>query len=132
MATLEFNLPDLEAVLRKMSGDVLPAIRAGATVGIKEEAEATMTTSKESFVPVDDGILRGSGYVEDPQIDGDTVSVKIGFGGPAAAYAAVQHENLAFHHDVGEAKYLERPLMERVHGMAERLAARIAEVAAIR
>jgi hypothetical protein len=27
-------------------------------------------------------------------------------------YAAAQHENLQFHHDVGQAKYLEQPLME--------------------
>jgi hypothetical protein len=27
-------------------------------------------------------------------------------------YAAVQHENLQYHHDRGEAKYIEKPLME--------------------
>ena len=45
------------------------------------------------FVPSDQGILRGSGFVDTPRTDlGGNISVKVGYGRPAEAYAAAQHE----------------------------------------
>src|ERR1051326_2084753 len=86
------------------------------------DAEEVMTTAKEE-TPVDTGALRASGHVQLRVIEGTTVSVEIGFGGPAGAgnvggetnkddvgYAEIVHENLDAHHSVGKAKYLEDPV----------------------
>lgn len=85
------------------------------------EAEAIMAESKQR-APVDTGALRSSGHVLPPDIDKDGVEVKLGYGGAAEAYAIVQHERLDYHHTVGEAKFLERPLLDAARGMAQRLA----------
>lgn len=87
------------------------------------EAEQIMTDSKEHFVPVDLGVLRDSGFVELPNIDGGRVSVTIGYGGAASEYAAIVHEDLSANHpNGGEAKYLERPLLSAAQGLAGRVA----------
>lgn len=88
---------------------------------LKEEAERIMTDSKTNYVPVDQGILRASGYVGDPEISGDTLEVELGYGGAASDYALVQHERLDYNHRVGGAKYLERPLLVAERGMGDRL-----------
>jgi hypothetical protein len=54
------------------------------------------------------GVLRGSGYVTHP----NNGSVTVGFGGPASAYAWVQHENMDFNHTVGGPKYLSNAVRE--------------------
>jgi hypothetical protein len=46
----------------------------------------------------------------------------IGFGGPAAKYAIIVHEDLNAHHVTGSAKYLEIPFKQAVKGMAKRIA----------
>jgi len=57
--------------------------------------------------PVRDGILRGSMTVAGPAREAGNVTVAVGFGGQAAAYAVVQHEREDFRHPRGgEAKYL--------------------------
>lgn len=72
--------------------------------------EKIMTAAKDFYVPVDLGALKNSGTVELPKKEGDGFSVKLYFGGTTAPYALVQHENLHYSHNVGEAKYLERPI----------------------
>jgi hypothetical protein len=57
--------------------------------------------------PVDIGTLRDSAYVKEI-----TDGYEIGFGGAASEYALDQHENMDYHHDVGEAKFLEKAFME--------------------
>lgn len=58
-------------------------------------------------VPVDTGALRSTGTVEGPNTVGQ---VTLSFGGAAAPYALTQHEDLSYHHDTGEARYLVRGL----------------------
>ena len=79
------------------------------------------------LVPVDTGVLKGSGLVENPQMHGSEVSVAIGYGGAASAYAEVQHEELSFKHTPPtQALYLSQPFNEAVkNGMDERIAATI-------
>lgn len=77
-----------------------------------QSGEEVMTAAKE-LTPVDTGALRASGHVQQPKIDGGKVSVTLGFGGPAVAYAEVVHEDLAANHGVGQAKFLEQPLVQR-------------------
>ena len=55
-------------------------------------AEDILTVSKNEYVPVDTGILKGSGTTKEPQITPDGISVEIGYGGAAAPYALRVHE----------------------------------------
>jgi hypothetical protein len=55
-------------------------------------------------VPVDVGTLRSSGQVTQ-EAQG---SIALTFGGAAAPYALEQHENMDYHHTVGEARFLVR------------------------
>lgn len=80
-------------------------------------AETVMTASKRDYVPVDTGALRASGFVEQAVQLPTGAYISFGFGGPAAPYAAIVHEDLAAHHPVGSAKYLEIPLRAHVQGM---------------
>jgi hypothetical protein len=81
----------------------------GAEAGLFAAGNVIMEDAKRR-APVDLGNLKGSGYVADPERAATGVTIEVGFGGPAAAYAVVQHERLDYHHDVGEAKYLERAI----------------------
>ena len=53
----------------------------------------------------DDIVLRDSGFISEPKLTrfNDQVDIDIGFTVP---YAWIQHENEAYHHAVGESKYL--------------------------
>ena len=93
-----------------------------------EEGQHIMTRSKAEFVPVDTGTLRASGQVRVPQHSGGRVTVELGYGGAASAYALVQHERTDFHHPVGQAKYLEQPVNEAAAGFGQRIAARIRRI----
>ena len=86
------------------------------------EAERVMTISKRDFVPVDLGTLRGSGHVAPPEISGTRVTVTLGYGGAASAYALIQHERTDFHHTVGQSHYLSTPVKAAAAGMGQRLA----------
>ena len=77
--------------------------------GLRQIGEEIMTDVKASApghgVPVDTGVLRGSGRVEGPRSD---LTVLLSFGGAAAPYALRQHEDMTYRHTVGEARYLVR------------------------
>lgn len=109
--------------LRKLKslGDRATTIVSAA---LFQEAEAIMTESKQQC-PVDTGVLRSTGHVTPPEVSGGRVVVTLGYGGPAAPYAIVQHERLDFVHKVGRAKFLEIPMLEAVNGMEARLGAMI-------
>lgn len=111
-ATVEYR--GLEAVLAnaRLFG---AAARSASRGALYRRAEAIMADSKEHYVPVDQGILRDSGHVELPEDTADGITVTLGYGGAAEAYAVVQHEDLSLNHpNGGGPKYLERPLLE--HG----------------
>lgn len=111
-ATVDWQgLDEFRAALARQPERVLKAA-AGA---LYRRAEVIMADSKEHYVPVDQGILRDSGYVALPDVSGQGVTVELGYGGAAEAYAAIQHEDLSLNHpNGGGPKYLERPLLE--HG----------------
>lgn len=124
-----------------------PKALASAYFQIGEEI---IGESKEKFVPVDQGILRASGFVELPRISGAKVSVELGFGGPAGkgnvggdsnkenvGYAIVVHENpragktggvsprgreYKTWSTVGGWKFLERPFKAAQRGLDRRTA----------
>jgi hypothetical protein len=111
------GLDQVMANIRTALGDRLrPALAAA----VYQEGEAVLTLAKEKC-PVDTGRLRATGYVAPPVQDGDRLSCETGFG---TDYAIYVHENLAAAHPVGEAKFLEKALLERSSGFLERLARR--------
>ena len=104
------------------------------------EAEGIMSESKEKFVPVMTGALRGSGFVEPPKVQGGNMSVTLGFGGPAAPYAVIVHENprsgkpggkspggemYKNFSRVGQWKYLEVPFNKRSKNVGSKIASNI-------
>jgi hypothetical protein len=81
--------------------------------GLYAIAEEIMTDIKDAVpgkgVPVDEGTLRDSGKVMlDGPLGGSHTSVYLTFGGAAAPYALIQHENLQYKHPIGEARYMVR------------------------
>lgn len=87
------------------------------------EANTEMTEAKRR-TPVDTGALRASGKVENPEY-GETISVRLSFGGVSSQYAIFVHENLEALHKIGQAKFLESTLLESSPYMANRLAKRL-------
>lgn len=96
-------------------------------------------TKAKLLTPVRYGFLRASGRLDEPVISylGTNVSVEMGFGGPAGrgnlsetnteevGYALPVHEDLNAYHKVGQAKFLEQPLLAAMANMERELATRI-------
>lgn len=62
------------------------------------------------LVPVDTGVLRGSRYIDDPDVRPGRIAVSMGY---STDYAAEVHERLDVpHNPPTQAKYLEDPLLE--------------------
>lgn len=88
------------------------------------EAEIVMTSAKRDYVPVVSGALRNSGTVLAPVVKGDSIEVELGFGGPAAPYAAIVHE-YPKSYGQGKNKYLTQPLAVSAKGLTSRIAKHI-------
>jgi len=98
-------------------------VRAAKALGqalYREGALAFAASQRE--VPVDTGILKNSGILTRPFLDGKDLVVEISYGGSASDYALIVHEDLEATHNEGtKAKYLEDPVKRQVVGMADRL-----------
>jgi hypothetical protein len=121
-------------VLRRLS-KVIEKFPKVVMRALRQEAELDMTESKKrcpvysppigGYVDHVGGTLRASGHVLDPVRKGSMMSVDMVYGGAAEAYAVIQHESLDFHHNVGEAKYLESVVLESAPYLRARVASRI-------
>ncbi len=100
---------------------------------IWEEANLIFARS-QVLVPVDTGVLRGSGGVSAPQpMAGGGTYVDIFYGGPAAPYALYVHEILGnYHKPPTQAKYLEQPFMQALNTIQRNIADRIIRIASAR
>ena len=78
-------------------------------MALNASAEVVMTTSKRDFVPVQTGLLQGSGFVEPAEQQGDLVVTTLGYGGAAREYAVAVHEAPP-EWGQGKNKYLSKPL----------------------
>lgn len=96
-------------------------MKKAAASALFKEGERIMAKAKP-LTPVLTGVLRETGHVQLPVIEGDKISDTFGFGGPAAPYAVYVHENLEAHHLVGQAKFLEQPMLELESGRMNRIA----------
>lgn len=113
------------AELIRALGFAEETIAKALAVELYGEAELVMTESKK-IVPFEFGTLENSGYVAQPEVHLGEISVTLGYGGAAMAYALRQHEDLTLHHENGrQAKYLETPLLEASKDMPERIAAKV-------
>lgn len=115
----------LQDALARFNGDAL----AAAEGALYRVAEEIMTAAKK-LTPVDTGNLRASGHVLKPEVQGSSITVTLGFGGPAGSgegqnkdvgYAVPVHERLDLNHPVGQAKYLEQPMLEAARDLEARL-----------
>lgn len=95
---------------------------------IYEEANVIFAQS-QVLVPVDTGILRGSGGVSSPQSGEKGFFVDIFYGGPAAPYALAVHEIIGnYHNPPTQAKYLEQPVMQAMSTIQEKIKGRIIDI----
>jgi hypothetical protein len=95
---------------------------------IWEEANLIFARS-QTLVPVDTGVLRGSGGVSAPQRGIDGYFVDIYYGGPAAPYALYVHEIIGnYHNPPTQAKYLEEPLVQAIPEIQKNIAGRIIHI----
>ena len=84
------------------------------------EGEGIMAQSKE-IVPVLNGHLRASGHVRPPKFRGGSVVIELVYGGVAAPYALIVHEELQAVVS-GQPKFLEMPAKAAAKGMGSRIA----------
>lgn len=91
---------------------------------LMQETEIEATEARRQ-TPVLYGILRSTVKADGPFFDGDRIYTMVSAGGPAADYAVYVHEDLDAFHRVGNAKFIERPLMESRSFMAQRVAMRM-------
>jgi hypothetical protein len=130
-ALVSVKFDGIQEAIQAFEGAIAELKQALAS-GLYSEAELVMTDAKANYVPVGQppedatpGTLRNSGFVNEPEWQGNEVTVTLGFGGAAEEYALRQHEELSYKHTVGQAKYLERPMLNAATGIDDRLAAKI-------
>lgn len=82
--------------------------------GVLKEVATEIKGVSQSRCPVDTGTLKNSAVIKS---DETKYEVRVGYGGAASKYALIQHENLNYHHDVGQAKYLETAFTETIPGL---------------
>ena len=116
----KFEAPNLKKIIAALRDSGEDAAQAAART-LFEQGNEIMTRSKEQFVPVDIGALKNSGFVEIPQVSRGKATVTLKYGGPAAPYAAIVHEDLQATHTVGQPKYLERPVLEAIDDVGEKV-----------
>jgi hypothetical protein len=128
--------------LRRILATAEPKIRIAVNKEIHKVANEILVKSK-ILVPLHDTYLRGSGILKQGGAGSATVmSQTVEFGGPAAPYALVQHENVKFFHPAKDrggvgpgtqgvsrsAKYLEMPAKEAQATLVPRMIAAIKAV----
>lgn len=127
------NALDLIASLERK----LKSIQLQSAVSAFQEGLNIMERSESEFVPVDRGKLKDDGTVTVKK-DGDDTIVTLSYGNSEEIrdYAVAVHETPSSHDPKswkattpnfkhGGPKYLERPVFEAEHGIAERIASRI-------
>ena len=112
---MEIKVKGMQRVLKAI-GDLAMKAPECSKAAMFVEGLHVMRLSQR-LVPVDQGRLRASGYVQKPDARG---RVEIGY---ATEYALAQHEGLDFAHTTGQAKYLEAAIDSTRGGRADRVAA---------
>lgn len=121
IAEITFEMRGIDALVAKFQA--LKTIRQDIAAGAYLIAEEVMTLSKDVYVPVDTGTLKSSGFVRPPEITPESISVTIGYGGAARAYAWNQeyggwHNLVVFGHPYGPYYPMHHPPKWAVEALA--------------
>lgn len=111
-----YELEGLKEAQRKMEKAIQGIVNKSERA-IQDVCLDLLNESKQ-LAPLDTGELRASGYTEFADLPEGYVG-EVGFGTP---YAAVQHEELEYEHEHGQAKYLEQPLKKNADKYAKQIA----------
>jgi glycine cleavage system pyridoxal-binding protein P len=113
--TVDFS--GIEKAMKRHRDQVMTAI-GQALVGA---AEAVMTLSKATYVPVVTGTLRSTGHVGDVAVtSAGVISIEMGYGGPAAPYASAVHDAPP-DRGQGKSQYLYLPFMDVARTLDRRI-----------
>lgn len=124
--TATFTLEGDEELIDKIRR-LFPIYSQAAEDGAWDWGQDVMNVSKRDYVPVDTGSLKASGYAEAyTGSGGDWLEVNIGF---PKDYAAPVHERMGVRHEVGQAKYLEIPLIIKSGELLPRIAQKMERAA---
>lgn len=104
------ELVGFDAMIAQVANQLMQAVDNDIDA-LHDSLQELMEEIKQEYVPVDTGALRDSGFVSDPIVNGNEISISMGF---TEEYALVQHERLDYYHSHGQAKYLEVPLEQFV------------------
>ena len=107
------------------SGDAENAL----TQALTEEMQIVFRQSQRE-VPVRTGALKGSGRIDGPRHTGPgQVTVEVGYGGAASAYARVQHNDRSLRHPGGgKAGFVSDPVLERTKTLRRNLSTRMERI----
>lgn len=116
------NIRQLEKKFTEKVND----IKLASSEGLVEAGKYLLDLS-QPLVPVDTGRLKDSGKVI--QENKNTIYVTYEAFNPENGYeyAPIQHEVLDFHHDIGQAKYLEEPFATNINLLVEITAGKVKE-----
>lgn len=105
------------------------ALYQEAQIEMKEAQRRCPVWNPERPVPAGHtpGSLRASGMVHQPVVDGQDISCRLTFGGPAVPYAFYVHEDVEAFHATGQSHYLSSVVFESAPYMAERVMRRVRE-----
>ena len=110
----------MSGVTTEWNGDIVKALLAANAPEALNHGAELLRGDSVPLAPIDRGPLRGSAQVT-PASAGNLTS-HVSYDTP---YAARQHEELDYHHDEGQAKYLEQPLLENEAKYQAAIAARL-------
>jgi len=126
MATI--TLIGADELIRLFARSDSPRTMPAVAQAVMEEAQIAFRNSQR-IVPVDKSPLKQSGMILPPKISGTRVTVELGYGGAASAYAMRQHEDMTYLHKSGKsAKYLENPVRDRIPNLEQRLYRRLQRI----
>lgn len=116
------NIRQLEKKFTEKVND----IKLASSEGLVEAGKYLLDLS-QPLVPVDTGRLKDSGKVI--QENNNTIYVTYEAFNPENGYeyAPIQHEVLDFHHNIGQAKYLEEPFATNINLLVEITAGKVKE-----
>lgn len=135
MAKATFLLTGLQPMYNRLAA-IGRGFGMAVEKALREEAEEIMRQSKATFVPIDNSGLKNSGFVNDVVRNGKDISVVLGFGGTAEAYALAVHEHPSEHSPRswgskkvnfkrGGPKYLSKPMDAAIPGMDKRISKKV-------
>lgn len=126
---MQSKVVGVEAVVVKIKG-ISPKVVTAVRRGVWRHATEVGNRALE-YTPKDLGILRGSKVVTLPEVKGNEIVSEVGFGGAAAPYAVIVHEDMRTKRwtTAGTGpKYLERAHLEEAGKLEERIGEEVAEV----